>query len=40
MFERALRGYEESLGPTHTSKLQTVNNLDNIYADQGKLGEA
>jgi tetratricopeptide (TPR) repeat protein len=37
MYERALRGYEEALGPTHTSTLNTVNNLGILYADQGKL---
>jgi tetratricopeptide (TPR) repeat protein len=40
MYERALRGYEEALGPTHMSTLNTVNNLGALYADQGKLGEA
>jgi tetratricopeptide (TPR) repeat protein len=40
MYERALRGYEEALGPTHTSTLGTVNNLGLLYANQGKLGEA
>jgi tetratricopeptide (TPR) repeat protein len=40
MYERALRGREEALGPTHTSTLGTVNNLGNLYKDQGKLGEA
>jgi tetratricopeptide (TPR) repeat protein len=40
MYERALRGYEEALEPNHTLTLQTVNNLGNLYADQGKLGEA
>jgi tetratricopeptide (TPR) repeat protein len=40
MYERALRGYEEALGPTHTSTLATVNNLGILYKDQGKLGEA
>lgn len=37
MYERALRGYEEALGPKHTSTLDTVNNLGLLYADQGKL---
>jgi len=37
---RALQGKEEALGPKHTSTLMTVNNLGNLYADQGKLGEA
>jgi tetratricopeptide (TPR) repeat protein len=40
MYERALRGKEEALGPNHTSTLNTVNNLGLLYADQGKLGEA
>ncbi|KAF2195732.1 hypothetical protein K469DRAFT_699339 [Zopfia rhizophila CBS 207.26] len=40
MYERALRGYEEALGPKHTSTLNTVNNLGALYADQGKLTEA
>ena len=40
MYERALQGYEEALGPSHTSTLDTVNNLGLLYADQGKLAEA
>ena len=40
MYLWALRGYEEALGPTHTSTLTTVNNLGILYVDQGKLGEA
>src|SRR5271156_6567099 len=40
MYIRALRGYEEALGPDHTSTLNTVHNLGNLYADQGKLAEA
>ncbi|KAF1936942.1 hypothetical protein EJ02DRAFT_357955 [Clathrospora elynae] len=40
MYERALRGREEALGPSHTSTLSTVNNLGSLYADQGKLREA
>jgi tetratricopeptide (TPR) repeat protein len=28
------------LGPDHTSTLDTVNNLGNLYKSQGKLGEA
>ncbi|KAG4427552.1 hypothetical protein IFR05_016963, partial [Cadophora sp. M221] len=39
-FNRALQGCEEALGPDHTSTLSTVNNLGNLYADQGKLAEA
>ena len=37
---RALAGYEKALGPDHTSALLTVNNLGNLYSDQGKLAEA
>jgi tetratricopeptide (TPR) repeat protein len=40
MYERALQGREEALGPTHTSTLQTVNNLVSLYVDQGKLDKA
>ncbi|KAF2175942.1 hypothetical protein K469DRAFT_683324 [Zopfia rhizophila CBS 207.26] len=40
MYSRALQGYEEALGPKHTSTLDTVNNLGLLYADQGKLAEA
>jgi tetratricopeptide (TPR) repeat protein len=40
MYERALRGYEEALGPNHTLTLGTVNNLGLLYKDQGKLVEA
>ncbi|GKT67558.1 NB-ARC and TPR domain protein [Colletotrichum tofieldiae] len=31
---------EKALGPYHTSTLSTVNNLGNLYADQGRLKEA
>ena len=37
---RALAGYEQALGPDHTSTLVTVNNLGLLYYDQGKLAEA
>jgi hypothetical protein len=40
MYIRALIGYERALGPNHISTLNTVNNLGNLYSDQGKLGEA
>ncbi|KAF2804375.1 uncharacterized protein BDZ99DRAFT_398055 [Mytilinidion resinicola] len=36
----ALQGYEKALGAEHTSTLNTVNNLGNLYKNQGKLGEA
>jgi tetratricopeptide (TPR) repeat protein len=40
MYGRALRGKEDALGPTHTSTLDTVNNLGNLYKAQGRLDEA
>ena len=40
MYVRALAGYEKPLGPEHTSTLDTVNNLGNLYSIQGKWGEA
>jgi tetratricopeptide (TPR) repeat protein len=35
MYEQALRGREETLGPKHQSTLSTVNSLGNLYAIQG-----
>ncbi|SLM38232.1 nb-arc and tpr domain protein, partial [Lasallia pustulata] len=40
MYRRALEGKEKAWGPEHTSTLATVNNLGNLYADQGKMAEA
>ncbi|KAF2464142.1 uncharacterized protein BDR25DRAFT_361884 [Lindgomyces ingoldianus] len=40
MYDRALQGKEEALGPKHTSTLDTVNNLGNLYKNQGRLAEA
>jgi tetratricopeptide (TPR) repeat protein len=40
MYVRALRGKEEVWGPTHTSTLDTVNDLGNLYSDQGRMKEA
>jgi tetratricopeptide (TPR) repeat protein len=40
MYIRALQGYEEALGPDHTSTLDTFHNLGVLYRDQGKLAEA
>ncbi|KAF1973246.1 hypothetical protein BU23DRAFT_641225, partial [Bimuria novae-zelandiae CBS 107.79] len=40
MYSRALQGFEEALGPKHTSTLSAVSNLGSLYADQGKLAEA
>ena len=37
MYERALADYKKALGPEHTSTLDTVNNLGNLYQSQGKL---
>jgi len=40
MYLRVLDGYGKALGPDHTSTLSTVNNLGNLYRDQGKLAKA
>lgn len=40
MFERALRGYEETLGPEHKSTLNIVGNLGLLYVKQGRLSDA
>ena len=40
MYQRALDGYEKTLGLEHISILDTVNNLGNLYSDQGKIAEA
>jgi tetratricopeptide (TPR) repeat protein len=40
MYQRALQGREKALGVEYTSTLDTVNNLGNLYRDQGKLDEA
>ena len=40
MYQQALEGKEKTLGPEHTSTLNTFNNLGNLYADQGKLAKA
>lgn len=34
------QGFEKGLGPDHPSTLNPVNNLGNLYRDQGKLVEA
>ena len=39
-YVRALRGYEKAWGVEHSSTLRTVNNLGNLYAEQGKMVEA
>jgi hypothetical protein len=40
MYMRALRGKEKAWGAEHTSTLDTVNNLGNLYKSQGKMAEA
>jgi tetratricopeptide (TPR) repeat protein len=40
MYMQALGGYEKAWGAEHTSTLNTVNNLGNLYKDQGKIAEA
>ncbi len=40
MYRRALEGKEKAWGLEHPSTLNTVNNLGNLYADQGKMQEA
>jgi hypothetical protein len=33
MFQRALHGHAEALGSRHTSTVQTVKNLENVYKE-------
>jgi tetratricopeptide (TPR) repeat protein len=40
MYQGELPNNEKALGPDHTSTLRTVNDLGNLYTDQGKLKEA
>ncbi|KAH8767807.1 kinesin light chain [Hyaloscypha sp. PMI_1271] len=40
MYQRALQGEEETLGPEHISTLKTVNSLGNLYTAQGKHAKA
>jgi len=40
MYVRALRGKEKAWGAEHTSTLDTVHNLGNLYKNQGKMAEA
>jgi len=40
MYQRVLQGFEKAWGPDHTSTLDTINNLGNLYKNQGKLVEA
>ena len=40
LYQRALQGYEKTLGADHTWTLRTVNHLGLMYSDQGRLKEA
>jgi tetratricopeptide (TPR) repeat protein len=40
MYQRALKGYEKTVGLDHTSTLATVHNLGLLFKGQGKLKEA
>ncbi|KAJ5641444.1 hypothetical protein N7490_005444 [Penicillium lividum] len=40
IYKRALAGKETALGPNHSSTLDTVDDLGNLYGRQGKLDEA
>lgn len=40
MYERALDGREKAWGLEHTSTLDTVNNLGNLYNERGRHKEA
>ena len=40
MYRRALEGKGKAWGPEHTSTLDTVHNLGNLYKNQGKMKEA
>jgi tetratricopeptide (TPR) repeat protein len=40
MYQRALQGYKQALGPKHLLTLNTVNGLGTLYKAKGKLGEA
>jgi hypothetical protein len=35
MYKRALAGLEKALGPEHPFTLNAINNLMDLYADQG-----
>ena len=39
MFKRALAGKEKVLGPDHTSTLDMVGSLGNLYSSQGNKAE-
>ena len=40
MYQWALKGFEKAWGSNHASVLNTINNLGNLYTDQGKLIKA
>ena len=39
-YNRALAGYEKAFGPEHTSTLDTVNSLGELYRNEGRLKDA
>lgn len=39
LYQRALAGYEKALGSDCTSTVRSVNNLEILYSNQGKLKE-
>jgi len=40
MYQQALKGKEKAWGLKHTSTLNTVHNLENLYHNQSKMVEA
>ncbi|KAF4966735.1 hypothetical protein FSARC_5600 [Fusarium sarcochroum] len=40
MYERALQGYENALGPDHETTLGAINDLGNLYIRESRLDEA
>ncbi|HEX3641740.1 MAG TPA: tetratricopeptide repeat protein, partial [Ktedonobacteraceae bacterium] len=40
LYQRALYIWEQALGPEHPQVAHPLNNLANLYSDQGKYGEA
>lgn len=40
MYVRALRGYGEAWGAKHTSTLDIVYNLSNLYTNRGEVDKA
>ena len=40
IYDRSLVGYQKTLGAEYPSTLTIVRNPGNLYADQGRLGDA